>query len=180
MSIGIFFSGLVCKHWFYEENLSDYLPQVTRLCCLTDHSMLPMSRPIDKTLREKTLQIWQLPSLKELQQLKNFIHSKVRLKFVFFLRSKTTWSLGSYCEWLIGIGLKVFFVSFVIYLTFYRVFPMAFVQGNDVWRKKLFFNKRVSKLITELNKQHLVLVWGCVSGINILTLNSGFFFNHTK
>lgn len=57
MSIGIFFSGLVCKHWFYEENLSDYLPQVTRLCCLTDHSMLPMSRPIDKTLREKTLQI---------------------------------------------------------------------------------------------------------------------------
>lgn len=124
MSIGIFFSGLVCKHWFYEENLSDYLPQVTRLCCLTDHSMLP----IDKTLREKTLQIWQLPSLKELQQLKNFIHSKVRLKFVFFLRSKTTWSLGSYCEWLIGIGLKVFFVSFVIYLTFYRVFLCQEVQ----------------------------------------------------
>lgn len=59
-----FFSGLVCKHWFYEENLSDYLPQVTRLCCLTDHSMLPVSRPIDKTPREKTLQIWQLPSLK--------------------------------------------------------------------------------------------------------------------
>lgn len=56
MSIGIFFSGLVCKHWFYEENLSDNLPQVTRLCCLTDHSMLPTSRPIDKTLREKTLQ----------------------------------------------------------------------------------------------------------------------------